>query len=303
MKLRVWAASAACLLVFSASATAFADDSITVRLKNGGEVRGELVERVPNEKIVLKLATGEIRTIPWAKLAPVETTPPVKPEAVKPEPAKPSAAKVEQGEAEESAPEPPPTPKPKMRRAPVPDPVSNDAQVHIDSNYEKTALYRVTGVSSGTAWGSRGSVSVSLEHADRVCSSPCDTEVPAGEEYFIDAPGMTKSDKFNLSLGGKNLKVSGGSAALRGLGLYGGMGVGGGLLLGGVMLTVLGSSSQSAPDSLKTMGIVSASTGAFLLIGGLVLFFTNETSVKDGEGKTVARPSKPLRLAASGFAF
>jgi hypothetical protein len=48
------------LSVFSFSIRSSADDSVTVNLKCGGLVRGELVERVPNQKLVLKLATDEI---------------------------------------------------------------------------------------------------------------------------------------------------------------------------------------------------------------------------------------------------
>ena len=44
-----------------------------VSLRNGGVVRGALVEKVPGDHITLKLATGEIRTIPWQDIAESET--------------------------------------------------------------------------------------------------------------------------------------------------------------------------------------------------------------------------------------
>lgn len=52
--------------------SALADEATTLNLKNGSSVRGELVERVPGDKVVLKLATGEVRVIPWNDIAQTE---------------------------------------------------------------------------------------------------------------------------------------------------------------------------------------------------------------------------------------
>lgn len=58
---------------FATSAQALAADEVTtINMKNGSSVRGELVERVPGDKIVLKLATGEVRVIPWNDIAHTE---------------------------------------------------------------------------------------------------------------------------------------------------------------------------------------------------------------------------------------
>src|SRR4051812_30007389 len=51
------------------AAVAHADDGrIHVVLVDGSEVQGELVEKVPGDHLTIQLATGEIRTIPWASI-------------------------------------------------------------------------------------------------------------------------------------------------------------------------------------------------------------------------------------------
>lgn len=44
---------------------------VHVVLVDGGELQGELVEKVPGEAIVIQLATGEVRRVPWARIASV----------------------------------------------------------------------------------------------------------------------------------------------------------------------------------------------------------------------------------------
>jgi hypothetical protein len=67
------------LATLVAPATARADDGrIHVVLVDGSEVQGELVEKVPGDHLTIQLATGEVRTIPWASIQstnPVEPTP------------------------------------------------------------------------------------------------------------------------------------------------------------------------------------------------------------------------------------
>lgn len=44
---------------------------VHVVLVDGGELQGELVEKIPGEAITIQLATGEVRRIPWASVANV----------------------------------------------------------------------------------------------------------------------------------------------------------------------------------------------------------------------------------------
>ena len=64
--MRTLAVLAVACLVWTS--TASADDTITVWLKDGSMVRGELVERVPNKHLTIKLATGEVRKIEWTEI-------------------------------------------------------------------------------------------------------------------------------------------------------------------------------------------------------------------------------------------
>jgi hypothetical protein len=81
----------AALLAGTAPATAAAPDTPpagerTARLRDGTLLRGEVVEEVPDDHLVLKLPTGEVRRIEWAEL--VELTggaaPPAMPRLVGP---------------------------------------------------------------------------------------------------------------------------------------------------------------------------------------------------------------------------
>jgi hypothetical protein len=54
----------------SVPATALADGTIEVTLTDGSSFRGELVERIVGDHVTIKLATGEIRIIPWAAIRP-----------------------------------------------------------------------------------------------------------------------------------------------------------------------------------------------------------------------------------------
>jgi hypothetical protein len=47
-------------------AIAHAQTLLTVKLADGSQYQGELIEKVPGDKVVIKLATGEIKTFSWA---------------------------------------------------------------------------------------------------------------------------------------------------------------------------------------------------------------------------------------------
>jgi hypothetical protein len=46
-----------------------------VHLKNGGLLRGSLVEMMPGTRVRIQLATGEVATVPWSEVERVETPP------------------------------------------------------------------------------------------------------------------------------------------------------------------------------------------------------------------------------------
>ena len=61
--------SLAALLAFSlASYDALAGE--TVRLRDGSTFQGELVEKVPGDRVTIRLATGEIKRFAWGDIVP-----------------------------------------------------------------------------------------------------------------------------------------------------------------------------------------------------------------------------------------
>ena len=56
------------LALIAAPAVAHADAAVEITLKDGSSYRGELVERIVGDHVTLKLATGEIRTVPWSDM-------------------------------------------------------------------------------------------------------------------------------------------------------------------------------------------------------------------------------------------
>src|SRR5258708_5814996 len=49
-----------------------------IYMKNGGMLRGTIVDAIPNSQARIQLATGEIATVPWSEIARIEhgATPP-----------------------------------------------------------------------------------------------------------------------------------------------------------------------------------------------------------------------------------
>jgi hypothetical protein len=198
----------------------------------------------------------------------------------------PAPPKAEAKPAAPAKPTPPAVAAPVQRR--------NTARVHIESNYDKTALYQITAEYTGTM----------VEEAQRVCSAPCDEEVPSGREYYVKAPGMLGSGKFELSSGSADITVAGSSTGTRALGITG-IAVGGAALGVGAFLGFVASvdSKGRLPSSFVPIAAVSAVTGTLLLVAGLVVTIGNRTTVKDADGQTLGRAAPKLRLTGNGFTF
>lgn len=75
-------------LAGSASAQELAQTGRQVTLRDGSQLRGQLVEQLPGERLVLLLPDGRLKSIPWAELAAVAVTPAASPS---PAPAAPAA--------------------------------------------------------------------------------------------------------------------------------------------------------------------------------------------------------------------
>jgi hypothetical protein len=230
--------------------SAHADDAVTVWLKDGSIVRGELVERVPDNHVTLKLATGEVRRIEWKDLDHDSLG--AKKSEPSPEPAEPE---------DDSAHKP--NEKAKAVSDYVPPDVSKPGGVAEGAARITGAdgyfLQRLEGTFSGSGYSygpNPKRVTVSGEIWKTVCPAPCNEALPPGT-YRIDGDGIPTSSKFELR-GNEQIAVSPGNSA----GYYGGRL----LFFGGAFAAVLGGIIY-AGDSGQHEGITSMSQT--LIIGGL----------------------------------
>lgn len=66
-------------LAESASAQELAETGRQVTLRDGSQLRGQLVEQLPGERLVLLLPDGQLKLIPWSELATVAVLPSASP--------------------------------------------------------------------------------------------------------------------------------------------------------------------------------------------------------------------------------
>lgn len=148
----------------------------SVLLKNGAIYRGELVELVPSDHIILKLATGEVKRFEWADITPDGTT-------------------------EQTVTIPQSKPEPGI------------AGVHIVSTDPRAILERQTG--TRTITDERG-FSAILKVWEPVCRSPCDVAFERVGYFSIRGNGINPSEEFTLPVAGPlTLKVKAGRRSIR----------------------------------------------------------------------------------------
>jgi hypothetical protein len=147
--------------------------------------------------------------------------------------------------------------------------------VHVAANYEGAWLEGRSRIDEG-GWR-------------RLCAAPCDRSVQVdGIEMRVTAPRMTSSNVFAIEPGAgiARLRVSGGSAGARDIGL---IGLAAGLPVTFAGVTLLGVGSIRDEPGLRTTGIVTLSIGAAAVLAALPLLIIGSTSVKNAEGRNVAK--------------
>lgn len=226
-----------------------------VWLSNGAIVRGQVVELVPQDHVTLLLATGDIRTVPWADILrssflPTSTTPPLS--------APPTAA---------STPPPPTPPKP---------------GVTIELLGDRPGLWlesrrRFT----NDPW-------------TIVCRAPCDRPIPVHDlslrvagtsvrpsnAFFID--GTTGHEVLVARTGDAETHVWGQRSLVGGIGL----GLAGGMSYG------LGQIKDSDPAVVG--GLISMIAGGALIAVALPLLGMSSTQVKNSKGDRIGRADSVL---------
>jgi hypothetical protein len=173
----------ACLRVGAAHAQATAAPPDIVRLRNGGMLRGTIVELVPGDQVTLLGADGQTRKLPMSDVAyagPVAGDPLAPPPAPTPIPIAPAATPY------------PPPPAPESRR------------LRLLADEPHLTYHYLAGTSQGVGLGAVGghiaAVGINMAHYTRLCTAPCTTSLEAGSYTFaiereggptVLAPAMT----------------------------------------------------------------------------------------------------------------
>lgn len=141
---------AAWLLVASAVSAQTPPD--VIELRNGGTVRGTLVENLPGDHVTIQLTTGEVRTFAASEVLRVGT-----------------------GEA--AAPSP-------YAQPIVMAPVEPTIELEVRSEEEGVSLHRLTGTASVAVWTGRGVGSAAIDQFQLICTAPCRERVRPGSYTF-----------------------------------------------------------------------------------------------------------------------
>lgn len=130
----------------------------------------------------------------------------------------------------------------------------------------------------------------------RACAAPCDRSlVVQGMDLRVRAPGMTTSNVFRVDpgRGQAELKVSGGSASSRTIGIAG-MSAGIPVTLAGMGLFGYGRFADKS--GFRTAGIVTLAVGAVTVLGALPFLAHGGTKVRDAKGKVIAAVTDGVRF-------
>jgi hypothetical protein len=241
----------------------------TVHLKNGGILRGTLVDSVPGKAVRILLVTSEIATVAWDDVARLDLAGSARPQGAS-----------DQGPAPAPAPSSAPAPGSAPAPLPAPPPVRErprGVEVHIDA----PGLVELQRDTTGDGdWIT-------------VCSSPCGERVSAEYSYRVTGPKIRASRAFVLrAVDGESetLEVRGSSRVHYTVGLIG--------LIGGGTATLIGMATagdtHNTTDTHAAAGIV-ALVGAAVAATGTILMLENARSDVDQReaSRADARRSEP----------
>jgi hypothetical protein len=244
----------------------------TIYLKDGGLMRGTLVEMLPNDHATIQLATGQTATIEWGRIDHIERGalqgPPMAPLAL-------------------------PPPRTRLHRPAGIAGAEPTAVVHLDADPDVA----LQSVSPGTGrWAT-------------VCAGPCDAPVPIDREYRVAGPGIRSSRPFRIHAApGQHvtITVNAASAAARSAGVALSS-IGSAAIIIGVIVLVYGALGaceqtdafgdclQTQPDGgVETAGAIIALAGAAVLVGGVILYLNNaRTTTTESVPAALAPPARP----------
>ena len=266
---KLWAVA-----LFAAASTMAIDalaDSERVQLADGSIYEGELVEKVPNDHITLKLATGEIRRIEWSALAPqTQASPPLVPPTVAP-----------------------------MAGA------TESAHVSVGSDRPGPILMKNPGYGA-TFTNTQGPATLSVVTSDEnpvpVCYAPCSADVDPRATYYVTGAYISRTRSFAIPSGNSTLHISPGSSVISALG---GWSLGLGILsmiVGGIELPVsfIDANTSAGLNGWQYAGIGTLIAGASLCLLAIPLLLAGNTHATIN-GIDVARDK--ARFTPLGFTF
>jgi len=245
-----------------------------VELRNGGRLRGDIVELLPGETLtIVSEATGSTKTIGWAEVARYTE----------------EGAWIDVGEEPAVA-----GTSEAQERGGAPE--ADGPRVHIDVKGAKPmALYQIT--SESVATGSVGGSSVVVHGMtyDKVCAAPCDKRVDLelGDRFFVAGKRISGSKAFSVAPDQGDLTVSV-KPGRRGV-LFGGWlaaSFGFSALLAGAVwypIAKLDLAESGDPNLKPAIGMLVG--GGVALVGGVTMIVLGRTKLKfRGGGLGLLRP-------------
>jgi hypothetical protein len=217
----------------------------TVLLKNGGMIRGTLIEVLPGDHVTIALPDGSMARIAWPDVERIESRP------IEPPPVAPSLPAAPPPLAPATMPMSGPT---VWVHVATPRPVILDRQ---DPATEQWVI---------------------------ACESPCDVALPLNNHYRIAGSGIHASSTFDLEgKPGERVTITvhpGSRAALIGGGVAAGLGAFG--FTPGIYLTVIGAAISEEPTgkAILTAGLITLAASVTLgIVGGIIAYKNWKTDV------------------------
>jgi len=243
-----------------AASTAFADDgTVSVFTKDGAEYRGELVERVPNDHVTIKEATGDVKRFAWADVTEVRA----------------GEGKVEKKDDEARPPQ--------VRLV-----VDGEPGVLLERRQTEAEGWNAT-IWPGYAY---------VETWEVACVAPCKTVVDAASTYRVNGGGVAASRNFSLPPGRDPLKLHlvARPALLHGAAIA--VTFAGGLLTLAGAASLASSpaiSDAAAAADVRGLGWAGVATGGIMLVAGIATWILTYSYARTDDGTSLgaARPLVP----------